>query len=136
MAGGGAQYHTLSPARILDTRSGIGLTSKFSSSVPQTLTIAGAGGVPSGAVALAANMTATGQTTSGYAAIGPTLPSPPAFSNLNFPTGDNRANGVIAPLTGDGKVQLEFVGSGSGAASSKARPPAGRLRLLPGSRSN
>jgi hypothetical protein len=33
------------------------------------------------------------------------------FSNLNFVYGDNRANGVISPLTADGKLQLLFVGT-------------------------
>ncbi len=55
-------YHTLAPARILDTRSGTGLVGKFVSTVPRSFAVAGAGGVPSNAVAVTGNLTVTGQT--------------------------------------------------------------------------
>ncbi len=114
VAGSGALYHTLNPTRILDTRPDqgpIGLSSIFSTGAPQTLTVAGAGGVPSGALAITANMTATQQTSYGHASIGPVVSASSVFSNLNFVYGDNRANGVISPLTADGKLQLLFVGT-------------------------
>jgi hypothetical protein len=35
------------------------------------------------------------------------------FSNLNFPCGDNRADGLTVPLSSDGSVQLIHVAPGS-----------------------
>ena len=107
-AGSGAQFHTLNPTRILDSRSGTGLTGPIPSSTPETLQIVGAGGVPSGAAAISANLTVTGQSYAGWAAIGPSISTATPFSNLNFPVGDNRANGVIVPLTDDGSAQLAY----------------------------
>lgn len=107
-AGGGAQFHTLDPTRILDSRYAIGLAGPIPSATAQTLLIVGTAGVPTGASAITANLTVTGQTYVGWAAIGPNISSATPFSNINFPLGDNRANGVIAPLTGDGKAQLMY----------------------------
>ena len=51
----------------------------------------------------------------GYIAVSPAAPPPvPATSTLNFPVGDNRANGLVTPLGtgGDlGKSWLVFIGA-------------------------
>jgi hypothetical protein len=112
---GGAQYHTLSPARIMDTRSGLGLGT-FGSGLPQTLQVSGAGGVPAGASAITANLTVTQQTKGGFAAAGPAVDPSTPFSNLNFPVGDNRANGLVVPLATDGSLQLVY-GSSDGSTT-------------------
>lgn len=114
-AGTGALFHTLDPKRVLDSRSQLGLAGPLPASVPQTLGVWGNGGVPSGAVAITANLTVTQQRDRGVASIGPTIDLNSPFSNLNFPAGDNRANGICVPLTGDGKVQL-VLGPSTGAA--------------------
>jgi hypothetical protein len=108
VAAGGAPYHTLSPTRILDTRTGNGLPGPLPAATPQTLQVSGSGGVPTGALAITANLTVTGQTYPGYASIGPSVDPSAAFSNLNFGLFDNRANGVIVPLAADGKVQFVY----------------------------
>ena len=107
-AGGGAQYHTLSPARILDSRIAQGLAGPVPCLIPQTLQVTGTGGVPAGASAVTANLTVTGQTARGFVAAGPTISPDSPFSNLNFPTGDNRANGLLVPLSGTGSLQLVY----------------------------
>jgi hypothetical protein len=104
---GGAQYHTLSPARIMDTRSGLGLDT-FSSGATQTLQVSGAGGVPTGASAITANLTVVMQTRAGFAAAGPIVDPSTPFSNLNFPLGDVRANGLLVPLAANGSLQLVY----------------------------
>jgi hypothetical protein len=104
---GGSQYHTLVPARIMDTRSGLGLGT-FSAGVPQTLQVAGNGGVPTGASAVTANLTVTQQSRYGFASVGPSVDPSTPFSNLNFPSGDNRANGLVVPLANDGSLQLVY----------------------------
>jgi len=108
VSGGGAQYHTLNPARILDSRSATGLSGPIPAATPETLQVSGSGGVPGGALAVAANLTVTGQSYGGYASIGPSVAASSLFSNINFPISDNRANGVIVPMTGDGEVQLLY----------------------------
>jgi outer membrane protein TolC len=54
-------------------------------------------------------LTATAQTASGFAAVGPTIDASTNFSNLNFPVGDNRANGLTVPLASDGSLDVIYV---------------------------
>jgi hypothetical protein len=116
VAGTGAQFHTLAPTRILDSRISLGLPGPIPPSSPQTLTVWGAGGVPTGAVALTANLTVTQQAKPGFVAIGPIIDASTPFSNLNYPVGDDRANGVTTPPTGEGTVQLVVGASAGGSA--------------------
>ena len=68
------------------------------STVPRSFAVAGAGGVPSNAVAVTGNLTVTGQTQAGYVSLTTSAQSHPATSTLNFPLGDSRANGVTVAL--------------------------------------
>ena len=106
---GGAQYHTLDPARIMDSRSDIGVSGPFAAKKARTLQVTGHGGVPAGAVAITANLTVTNQTFGGFAAVGPKINASTNFSNLNFPVRDNRANGVTIPLARDGTLAVIYV---------------------------
>ena len=105
----GATYHALAPSRILDTRSGTGLGGRFTSQSPREFMVRGAGNVPASAIAVTGNLTVTGQDAQGWLYIGPTQANVPDSSNLNFPTGDNRANGVTAELTSDGQLWVTYV---------------------------
>jgi hypothetical protein len=104
----GATYVALTPARILDTRSGNGLSGAFSSHAARTFGVANRGGVPANATAVTGNLTVTGQTSSGYLFIGPAATNDPTSSTLNFPKGDDRANGVTVAL-GGGNLSVTFV---------------------------
>ncbi len=115
--GSGAMYHSMTPARILDTRTGIGLSGKFVSTTARSLTVAGAAGVPSGATAVTGNLTVTGQTQAGYVALTLTSQSHPTTSTLNFPLGDNRANGVSVPLMGGSDLWATYVAASSSAST-------------------
>ena len=114
---GGLRFVPLNPGRIMDTRSSAvlsGLSGLFSANTARILPIDGHWGVPIGAAALTGNLTVTGQTGAGYVSVSPGAPPvPPATSTLNFPLGDNRANGLVAPLNGSGDTYLVYV-SGSG----------------------
>ena len=114
---GGTQLHTLNPTRIMDSRYNKGVSGAFSANVPKSLTVVGHGGVVSGATAIVANLTVTGQTGRGFGAAGPSISSGTPFSNLNFPTGDNRANGVTVPLNGEGGLQIVYGASGGKTAN-------------------
>ena len=58
----GATYVALTPARLLDSRVGNGLSGPFSAGVPRTFQVTGRGGVPANAVAVTGNLTVTNQT--------------------------------------------------------------------------
>jgi serine protease inhibitor ecotin len=106
----GASYVPLSPARILDSRGGTGgLPGPFSSDTARTFGVIGNGGVPGNAIAVTGNLTVTGQTTNGYLFIGPNPMNNPTSSTLNFPKGDDRANGVTVAIGSGGGLSVTFV---------------------------
>jgi hypothetical protein len=84
--------------------------------VAQTFVVAGAGGVPVGATAVTGNLTVTGQTSAGYLFIGPVATNNPTSSTLNFPLGEDRANGVTVALGAGGSLSVTFVAPSSGTA--------------------
>ena len=102
-------YVPLSPARLLDSRSGNGLAGKFSPGVPRTFQVSGRGGVPATAVAVSGNLTVTNQTSYGAAFLGPNPTPSPGTSTLNFPLADNRANAVTLALGAGGTLSLTYL---------------------------
>jgi hypothetical protein len=109
----GAKYVPLTPSRILDTRSGTGLSGAFGSHAARTFGVTGRGGVPSSSTAVTGNLTVTSQTSGGYLFIGPNATNDPTSSTLNFPVGDDRANGVTVAL-GGGNLSVTFVAPAPG----------------------
>ncbi len=97
--------------RVLDTRSGTGAVP---GPVPGLGTlavqIAGRGGVPVGASAVAVNLTAVAPAGSGYLTAWPSGRSRPVASNINFSAARNISNLAIVPIGTDGKINL-FNGS-------------------------
>lgn len=110
----GAEYFPLAPTRILDSRINLGVTGAFTNNNPRSFVVEGGGVVPTNVSAVTGNLTVTGQTSGGFATIAPSLsvPPDPPFSNLNFPVGDNRANGAtVGTNATDGKLALNFRGT-------------------------
>ncbi len=115
----GASYVALTPNRLVDSRAAarIGLSSSLTSRMPATFTVVGRSSdpnllVPSGAVAVTANLTVTSQSSKGYLALTPQNPGgTPSTSMLNFPLGDNRANALTVALNPAGTVWVTFVGT-------------------------
>ena len=105
----GARYVPLNPTRLLDTRFGIGLSGVLSSHVARTFAVSGQGGVFAGASAVTGNLTVTAQTSNGYLFLGPAAMNDPTSSTLNFPVGDDRANGVTVALGGLGTLSVTFI---------------------------
>jgi hypothetical protein len=110
----GARYVPLTPARILDTRNGTGLIGPSGSHAARTFGVGGTGGVLSGAFAVTGNLTVTGQTSNGYLFLGPVAMNDPTSSTLNFPVGDDRANGVTVALGAGGTLSVTFVAPAPG----------------------
>jgi hypothetical protein len=111
----GATFVPLAGSRVLDTRSGNGLSGSFRSSTPRAVQVAGRGGIPSGAVAVTANLTVANQTSAGYVSLGPTMGANPTTSTLNVPRGDVRANNVTVKLDG-GRLAAVWKGSSGSSA--------------------
>ena len=110
------RYFTITPKRLLDTRPGIniGLTGAFKANVPRQLDVDAHPDIPDDAVAITGNLTVVGQGSGGYISITKTSQANPTTSNLNFPVGDNRANGVTVPLNDPaGGIWIVYKGSGS-----------------------
>jgi hypothetical protein len=111
---GGGRYTPLTPARILDTRTGEG---GFSQPVGPggsiDVQITGRGGVPvSGVSAIAMNVTVTQPTGAGYMTVAPAGKPRPFTANLNFTPGQTVPNLVVVKLGAGGKVNL-FNSAGS-----------------------
>ena len=103
-------YVPLTPTRILDSRDGTGgPAGPISSDVARTFSVAGVGGVPGSAIAVTGNLTVTAQSSGGFLYVGPVAMNNPTSSTLNFPKGDDRANGVTVALGTGGTLSVTFV---------------------------
>jgi hypothetical protein len=113
----GATYFPLTTTRILDTRNGNGLSGAIGSHAASAFQVTGRGGVPSNAAAVTGNLTVTSQTGAGYLYIGPVATNNPTSSTLNFPLGDDRANGVTVALGAGGILNVTYVSANSSATA-------------------
>jgi hypothetical protein len=109
----GSKYTALTPARLLDTRSKVGIstTSKISDAVI-SLKVRGHGGVPTGATSVVLNLTATQTVGGGYLEAYPEGATRPTASNLNWSaTGTTIPNLVVVPIGSDGNVSIYVHGT-------------------------
>ncbi|MEX1173040.1 MAG: hypothetical protein WEG56_10560 [Chloroflexota bacterium] len=106
----GSTYVPITPIRILDSRSALGVSGIFVASQPRSFTVANFGGgvIPADAIAVTGNVTVTAQTAAGYVSITTTATSTPGSSTLNFPLSDTRANNVTASLASDGQLSAVY----------------------------
>jgi hypothetical protein len=101
-------YVPLTPARLLDTRTGEGGNIvPLSTGVFTELNVMGVGGVPpSGVTAVVMNVTVTSPTLPGYVTAWPSGEDQPVVSNLNFLPGQTVPNLVTVKVGANGKVNL------------------------------
>ena len=105
--GPGGAYHPLAPARILDTRIGLGAPqAPVSAGQAITLQVAGAGGVPGGAYAAIMNVTVTNTGAPSYLTVYPADAARPLASNLNWTRGATVPNLVEVKLSAAGSVSI------------------------------
>ncbi len=64
--------------------------------------------MPVNATAVTGNLTVTAQTAPGFVFLGPDPVANPPSSTLNFPVGDNRANGVTVALSATGTLSATY----------------------------
>jgi hypothetical protein len=101
------EFFPLSPARIVDTRSGLGAGGPVQG--PGTIDVKVAGvpgsGVPaSGVLAVALNVTVTQPSAASYLTVYPTGAPTPVASNLNFSAGETVPNLVVVAVGAGGRV--------------------------------
>jgi hypothetical protein len=106
--GPGAVFHPVTPARLLDTRNGIGgRTTPLGDGEGYGLTVVGAGGVPaSGVSAVVVNITATQPSAIAYLTAWPAGEDQPTASNLNVTPGATVANLATVAVGGAGRIRL------------------------------
>ncbi len=110
LTGSGAYFTSLTPARILDTRSAVGApVGAVGAGSTLTLQVTGRGGVPVGASAVVMNVTVTGPKGDGYVTVFPCDSVLPNVSNLNFSVGQTVPNLVAVRLDGQGRVCVNTV---------------------------
>jgi len=104
----GSRFVPIEPTRLVDTRYNLPFTGPVPRGTPTVLAIAGHATVPLKATGISGNLTVTQQTYAGYLTVAPTLDPgvAPAFSTVNFPKGDNRANGFVVRLNTDGSLAV------------------------------
>lgn len=94
--------YTITPCRVVDTRS--------SSALPHlgtiNVTFASTCGIPAGAKAAVANITAIAPLATGFLAMYPTGATWPGNSTLNYRAGKTRTNNAIIVLSNDGRATV------------------------------
>jgi hypothetical protein len=109
----GGRFHATAPARVLDTRSGLGGTGPVAQGTALKLHVTGAGGVPSsGVTAVVMNVTVTEPTAAGFLTVFPDNASRPLASSLNFVAGQTVPNLVLVAVPPSGVVDF-YNSSGS-----------------------
>ena len=116
-----SSFVAITPVRVLDTRSNLGLTGVFTSPTARFLTVTGsiatAGGVqivvPAGATAVSLNVTVVSPTAAGFLSVRPgDATGAPTTSSLNFSAGQVIPNAVTVQLPtiggGAGKIELTY----------------------------
>ncbi len=104
----GSQFVSLDPARIVDTRIGLGGTGLTSPGSTTTFTATGVGGVPAGATAVAINVTASDPTAPGFVQVFPADKGAPGeSSSLNIEqAGQIVSSFVIVGLDATGRFSI------------------------------
>jgi hypothetical protein len=105
----GATYHPTTPARLLDTRAGNGITGRLSAGAPGTFQVAGRNGVPANATAVTGNVTVVNSTAGWAVFLGPNATPSPVTSTLNFSAGEVKGNSLTVALSGTGTLSATYM---------------------------
>ncbi|MFF3845765.1 protease pro-enzyme activation domain-containing protein [Streptomyces sp. NPDC002328] len=109
-------FNALTPARVLDTRYGIGRagTAPVAANGTVKLKVAGVGGVPAtGVTSVVVNVTAASPTATGHLIAYPSGTTRPTSSNMNWLKGQIVPNLVTVPVGKDGSIDLFNAGGGT-----------------------
>ncbi len=107
--GSAGTYVPVTPHRLLDTRN----SQPVAPGGTLALMVTGGGPVPSGAIAVALNVTVTNTQAPGFVTAFPANQSNPGTSNLNYGAGQTVPNMATVPLGLDGHIDLYNHSSGT-----------------------
>jgi RHS repeat-associated protein len=113
-AGGFSPYTTLTPARIVDTRSAAGTarTTPLPNNTTESFTVLGRGGIPtSNVAAVAINVTTLDPTANAYVNVFDGDFTEPTVSTIQTQANQNRQNLVIVQPAADGTVDVRTHGT-------------------------
>ena len=103
-------FHTVTPCRVLDTRTCNGLDAcPLAANSERAFSVAGPCGIPPTARAISVNVTVVQPTAAGHFRVYPGLSSLPLVSTLNYGAGQTRANNAIVSLGALGDFQVRCV---------------------------
>jgi len=113
-----ANFYTVMPCRVVDTRNAAGLTggpALYAGATRAFPVIGGVCGVPSTATAVSVNVTAVGAATRGYLTLyRGDVTSAPLTSSINFSPGQTRANNAVVVLaTSVGTINVTNASGGT-----------------------
>lgn len=108
----GSGFKPTAPARVLDTRTGVGAGTVAPVAANGTLKLNLSGKVPAGTAAVVMNVTVTQPQRDGFLTVYPDGVRKPNASNLNFTHGETVPNLVIVPVT-DGVADIANTSGGS-----------------------
>ncbi len=111
----GAQFYTLPPCRVLDTRNPAGPLGgpALQPGASRAFAVSAAAcGIPSGAVAVSVNATVTAPSAAGYLTLFPDVVQ--NVSTINFGAGKTKANNAIVPLAFDFSGKLGVFNGSAG----------------------
>jgi hypothetical protein len=104
----GSTFHRFGPLRLIDSRSGIGGSSRLESEVPRSFGIVGLYGIPAAATAVTGTLTLVRPTRRGYVALSPTWPFPPEIPGLSgdLAASDAYTTDATSALGSDGSLRV------------------------------
>ena len=110
-----AQFYSLAPCRLLDTRGPVGPYGgpSLPAGSDRTFVLGGHCGIPTGALAVALNVTAVLPSASGFLTVWPGGTPRPATSTINYDQGRSRANNAVIPLGSSSDLAVHS-GQGTG----------------------
>lgn len=105
--GWGPTFHTLTPTRVLDTRTPLGgFGGPLAAGAPKDLALVGVAGIGASATAVVLNVTATGASAPSFLTLYPSLGARPTASNVNFAAGETTANAATVQVGTNGAVRF------------------------------
>jgi hypothetical protein len=104
-----ASFYTVTPCRLVDTRTSAGPVGgpALTANGTRTFPVAGLCGIPSTASAISVNVTVVDETGPGYLRLYPAGAAAPGTSTINFAPGAVRANNAIVALGVGGQVSVQ-----------------------------
>jgi outer membrane protein assembly factor BamB len=107
----GLSFYALTPVRLLDSSVNMGLTGPFANRTARLLGVGGTSTIPSGAAAIAGNLTLITPSSGGFVLVSPEVVASPTTSTVNASAGRSEANGFDVALGSGGHVALEWAGT-------------------------